>query len=233
MRQLLSARTLKSAALCGSLLALALVLSCVGNRSRSGDSCYDSADCTTTDGSLEACVNGFCEQVECLSSSDCDLGSVCDVESLDYECETGCITDTDCEAGSTCQEGQCQDYGCRSTLLDCEFGEVCDEGTGECVQADGAYCASCSLGDNVWDDGGTGSTCDDVILSNSTCGGAGSFCVNWYNMGGVPFCYVACEEQSDCPGGYLCQLMTRTLPAGCPDPYLVLGMACVADCPED
>ena len=200
-------------------------------RSRGGQSCYDSADCTTTDGSLEACINAVCEEVDCLSSSDCPLGTICDVESLDYSCDNGCLSNSDCAAGSTCEDGACITYGCRSTVLDCDFGEVCNEATGTCEETTQPHCGTCSMANNEWDDGGTTTTCDDVLISSSECGGVGDFCINWY--AGEPLCYISCEEQADCPAGYQCQQVVRPLPVGCADELLYLGLACVAECPLD
>ena len=211
------------------LLFSLLLVSCQGEERRPGDFCLDSGDCTTDDEQLEACIDSRCEAVECLSAADCEIGTICDVEGGDYRCEAGCQTDGDCLAGFSCQDGNCQPYGCRSTLLDCSFGEVCNESSGACEPAPGKHCSECSLGNNEWDDGGTNSTCDDVLLSSSECGGVGSFCMNWYE--GTPTCYVGCEDQSECPGGYQCSIVVRPLPVGCTQDYIVLGSACIAPCP--
>ena len=210
------------------LLMLALT-SCQTEAHRGGDVCFDSADCTTDEDQLEACLNARCTPVECLSSADCEIGTVCDTDSGDYRCEAGCLSDGDCLAGFRCQEGNCNLYGCRSTLLDCAFGEVCNENTGSCEASGGQHCSECSLNQNQWDDSGTTTTCDDVLLSSSECGGTGSFCMNWYE--GTPTCYVGCEDQSECPGGYQCSIVVRPLPVGCSQDYIVLGTACIAPCP--
>ena len=159
------------------LLTASLLGSC--GRGRSGEPCYETADCPAEEGELKACVSGQCEGVDCLSSSDCPMGSICSVDSFDFECQEGCNSDADCLAGSTCQEGQCADYGCRSTVLDCDLGEFCNETTGECETAEGAYCSACQMASNDWNDQGTLTTCDDILLGNDSCGGVGSFCTDW------------------------------------------------------
>jgi len=212
-----------------SLLSLMALASCQIEERRGGEVCFDSADCTTEEDKLEACLDARCEPVECLSSADCEIGTICDVEGGDYRCEAGCQSDGDCLAGFHCEEGSCNAYGCRSTLLDCAFGEVCNETSGACEPSGGRHCAECSLADNEWNDGGTTTTCDDVLLASAECGGSGSFCMNWYE--GTPTCYVGCEDQSECPGGYQCSIVVRPLPVGCSQSYIVLGSACMAPCP--
>ena len=195
---------------------------------RRGSTCYDASDCPADEGELFACTNGVCEGVDCLSTTDCPIGQICDVEDFDYECEDGCNSNFDCPAGSVCTEdGQCEEYGCRSTVLDCAWGEICDEDSGECVEADGAFCGGCSMAANAVDDQGTETTCDDVILANGGCGGAGQICMNYFDL---PTCYISCESQDDCPAGYQCLLLERGLPAGCDDDTIELGTFCFNDC---
>ena len=118
--------------------------------------------------------------------------------------------------------------GCRSSLLDCGFGELCNSVTGECYQASGAYCSPCDMGSNQWDDLGTETTCDDVLLGNEECGaGEGNFCMDWYT--GEATCYVRCMDQEDCPGGYQCFDAAWSLPQGCAESGLSLGSACFSD----
>ncbi len=215
-----------------SLLAVSLLLSlgsCAQSDRRGGEVCFDSADCATDEEQLQACIDARCEAVDCLSSADCEVGTICAAESGEYRCEAGCNSDSDCLAGSSCEDGACAPYGCRSTLLDCGFGEECNPDTGACQPTTGPHCTECSLVNNTWDDGGTPTTCDDVLLASSECGGTGSFCMNYYE--GRPVCYVGCNDQSECPGGYQCSIVIRPLPSGCSDDYIILGNACIAPCP--
>ena len=209
-----------------SLLASGLLLaSCGQPRRGGGTACYDASECSSESGELEACVGGFCEAVGCLSSSDCPLDTVCDVEDFDYECEEGCHSNADCRDGKTCEDGQCEEYGCRSTLLDCGLREICDLETGECEEAEGPYCTECNLADNEWVLGET-TACDDQLVGNDFCGGDGSYCMNL----GTPVCLVSCEEQEDCPGGYVCQQVSWGLPPGCNPDYILLEKVCLSDC---
>jgi len=211
------------------LCLLVALGSCAQDNRYGSDRCSDAGDCNTDEEQLEACIDGLCVDVGCLSSADCEIGTICDTESGDYRCEAGCLGNSDCLAGFTCDGGSCTPYGCRSTLLDCGFGEVCNPDTRACEPSDGLHCAECSLTNNAWDDAGTQTTCDGVLLSSDECGGHGSFCMNWYE--GKPVCYVGCDDQSDCPGGYGCNIVVRPLPAGCIDDYIILGSACTAPCP--
>ena len=147
--------TVRLAFLTTTLLALGLMAVSCQTRPRGGTPCYDASECSAEDGELATCVEGYCKDVECLSSSDCPLDTICDVEGNDYECKDGCNTDADCRAGKTCEDGQCEEYGCRSTVLDCDRGEFCNEETGECEEAEGAYCTECELAGNEWDLGET------------------------------------------------------------------------------
>lgn len=209
------------------LAVLALSLLSCGPSRRGMEACYDATDCSSEEGELFACTNGTCDAVDCLSTTDCPMGQICDVEANRYSCEEGCHTNVDCLAGSTCEDGTCVDYGCRSSVLDCDWGEVCNEDSGECEQAEGAYCNECSLASNVIDDAGTSTTCDDLILGNPGCGGDGQVCMNYF---GVPTCYISCTGVGTCPAGYTCQLITRGLPAACAEDYLEIGLACLNDC---
>jgi len=208
------------------LLALAFSLLSCGPR-RGGETCYDASDCPAEDGDLFACTAGTCESVQCLSTTDCPMGQVCDVDDNNYECVDGCNNDLDCLAGSTCEDGSCAEYGCRSTVLDCDWGEVCNEDSGECEEAEGSFCDACSVTSNLVDNRGTDTTCDDLILGNSGCGGDGQVCMNYF---GLPTCYVSCTGQDDCPAGYQCSLITRGLPAACEDDSIEIGAACFNDC---
>jgi hypothetical protein len=208
------------------LVLVGSLVACSSSRRRGGESCSDSSQCASESGELEACVAGYCESVECLSSSDCPMDHVCDVETNDYACDEGCNSDLDCRAGKTCVDGDCLEYGCRSTVLDCPRGEVCDLATGECEAADGMYCTECNLAGNEWDLGET-TACDDDLIGNVACGGDGSYCLNYF---GTPTCFVSCEEQEDCPAGYVCQNASWGLPLGCTQDYILLEKVCLSDC---
>ena len=194
-----------------------------------GDPCYDSGDCDADPGEVKACIAGRCESVDCNTSSDCPMGEICDVDGND--CEEGCNTDLDCLAGSRCDDGECVDYGCRSTILDCDFGEYCDEDSGSCVPADNAFCAECNTASNDYDNLGTTTTCDDVLLGNDFCGGAGNYCIDWY-FSGSSGCLIACDEEEDCPAGSQCTMSVRPLPGACGEDFLQLTTVCLADCSQ-
>ena len=198
-----------------SLLAVgalvALVSSCSGRQTTA--ECYDTSQCPADVGELVACVDAACETVECLATSDCSLGQICDVENDRYECVQGCNTDTDCPAGFSCSDdGTCAEYGCRSTLLDCDFGEFCNEATGQCESDDRPHCTPCdTLGNNI-DFGEIFDTCDDVITGNDSCGGPGAVCttiaVGEIALTDSPICYVPCQGEGDCPMGFVCSELT-------------------------
>lgn len=208
-----------------------LIVACGQTRRGGGTACFDATECSSESGELETCIDGYCKAVECLSSSDCPLDNICDVEDDDYECKEGCNADSDCRAGKTCDDGQCQEYGCRSTVLDCPRGHFCDEDSGDCYEAEGAYCTECNLADNDWDLGET-TACDDQLLGNDFCGGDGSYCVNFVEVG-TPTCFVSCDQQEDCPAGYTCQAVLWGLPAGCSQDYIQLETVCISDCSPD
>lgn len=202
----------------------------VGLDPRRGEPCFDQSHCASDVGFLRACIDNYCQPVGCLSTADCGLGFVCDLQSEDRNCIAGCQATYDCPAGSNCVGGQCIPYGCRTTVLDCAFGEVCNSETNECELAQGAYCAACDITTNVWADAGTASSCDDTIVSHPVCGADGSFC--WDPDGtGSPLCFVHCATTGDCPGGYQCVFMNRLADVGCENQFISLGSVCVADCP--
>jgi hypothetical protein len=192
------------------LLSLSVV-SCSGRRDTS--ECYEASHCSAEVGELVACIDAECETVECLSSSDCPMGRICDIDG-DYECLDGCNSDGDCPAGFSCgDEGTCEEYGCRSTLLDCDYGEICNLGTGVCEVDNRPHCTSCDPALNDWNTGVASNNCDDYFVGNTACGGTGSICNNWDWDGdpstSEPICSVACLEQDDCPMGYICMLIDQ------------------------
>ena len=218
---------------CLLLLSLLLGLcscSSAGLDPRAGEPCFTQSHCAGDAGFLRACVDNYCQPVGCLSTADCGLGFICDLSDGVHLCVEGCQGNYDCPAGSNCVDGQCEEYGCRSTVLDCAFGEVCNPDTRECEPAEGRYCNSCDIFENVWDDGGTPDSCDDTILSHPVCGGDGSFCWDPESTGQAT-CFVHCQSTGDCPAGYQCVFMNRLNEVGCEQQFISLGSVCVADCP--
>ena len=101
--------------------------------------CQDNADCNN-----QACIDNECEDVECLSSTDCQLNQFCDPKQ--YVCRDGCAEDQDCLAGESCNTNNhsCELYGCRETALDCEIGQFCNTSSGECFNDSQSRCQSCT-----------------------------------------------------------------------------------------
>ncbi len=214
------------------VLAVALLLggtlgACPGEDSvGSGAPCLDEGDCHTFDGSAQACLDGGCAQVDCLTSADCPFDSFCDVAAFD--CEPGCREDTDCAAGKSCDDGFCVERGCRDALLDCDFGEVCEDD--ECRRPGGAFCNACDPTAHEWNYRGPGN-CDDVPIGHPLCGGWGNFCLTNATM---DYCAVECLNQSDCPNGSTCSVVTYDRPAGCPgETTLQIGRVCLSTCRAD
>lgn len=215
------------------LIGLHLLGACASAPGGSGPNlsveCIEQSECATDVDSLRACVDGKCQDVACLSTTHCPLGQVCDLAEQSYTCVEGCQSNFDCQPGEGCDEGTCVDYGCRSTVLDCPLGEFCNEKTGDCEAAAQPFCDSCDVMENVWDDRGTVTDCDDLIGSHPTCG-EGSMC--WDTAGtGDARCYMPCTYRSDCPAGFQCVFLDRLTPPGCDDLWVSLGSYCVADCP--
>ena len=187
-----------------AVLAAAVVLggllgttSGCGPRPGSEAECADSGDCGVSEGELVACVSGDCEDVECLASTDCPLGSYCDLEE-GYVCSEGCEGDGDCLSGFSCNEGTCERNSCRSTVLDCDFLEICNQDSGECEEAEGVVCARCDGLFHEFDDNSTFfDPCDDTFLGHRDCG-PGAVC------GNTGHCLPPCEDNTDCPHGFQC-----------------------------
>ncbi len=197
----------------------------------SGAPCLDEGDCHTFDGSVQACVEGGCAQVDCLTSDDCPFDSFCDVENGAFDCEPGCLEDTDCAVGKECEAGYCLDRGCRDALLDCGFGEICNEDSGECERPGGSFCNACDPAAHEWNYNGPATNCDDVPIGHPLCGGWGNFCLTNATMN---YCAVECVDQSDCPNGSTCSVVTFERPAGCPgESILQIGRACLSTCRAD
>ena len=228
--------SLKLAASFTAVFVAGLVfVSCVGRNQTS--ECYDASHCSSEVGELVACISAECETVECLSSSDCALGQVCDLDG-GYDCVDGCNSDTDCPAGFSCGEkGTCEEYGCRSTLLDCDFGEICNLDTGVCETDNRPHCTSCDPFGNEWNTGDIFDDCDDFLVGNAACGGAGAVCNDWDFDGNPatsePGCYVPCQEQADCPMGFTCWLLDQPYGNGlavCDENNTYELGFCVSDC---
>lgn len=49
------------------------------------------------------CNNGDCMEPDCVDTSDCDSGYVCEAFGCEYECEI----DTDCDVTETCESNEC------------------------------------------------------------------------------------------------------------------------------
>ncbi len=144
--------------------------------------CSDHGDC----GVGQACVEGACQDVECLDSSQCAYGRFCETD-LSYTCVSGCQSDDDCLASQVCQEGECYTEPCRNADMDCWIGEFCDTGSGECYTDESiTWCMNCT---------------DHASL----CGQEG-IC---YSFGDDEqwFCGWFCQQQSDCPSGFTCTQM--------------------------
>lgn len=124
------------------------------------------------------CVDGECLLRKCSTNADCGMEAHCDAG----ECAEGCKLDADCYPGDECNEGTCRKAPCRETSVDCGFGQFCDVSTGECYDASGVYCHSCS---------------DDA-----DCGGNGNYCINFGANG--RYCGAECSYDSDCPSGFSC-----------------------------
>jgi hypothetical protein len=203
---------------------------CDGRGGRNvGVECTDSGDCNIDEGELIACVDGNCRAVDCLSSTDCALGSFCDSED-DFACVTGCRQDNDCLAGYSCDGNDCRRDACRSTVLDCDFLEVCDQDSGECERVDDDTCARCDLRGNQFDNNSTVTDfCDDTFLGHEDCGS------NWLCAGGQPgdstgHCLPPCESNDDCPHGFQCvPLAFDSIPPTCGKNPVLTNPVCLSD----
>lgn len=122
------------------------------------------------------CVQGICQEKRCATSDQCAMEHYC----AEGACVTGCEEDSDCYPGDICNTDllTCETGGCEDAHRDCGFKEFCNAASGECYEAAGYYCKSCS--------------------SNEDCGGAGNYCTSY------GFCGVDCNSNSDCPAGFDC-----------------------------
>ena len=177
----------------------------------SGPACADNAQCTN-----QACIEGVCRDVDCLSSSDCQLYEFCN--DVDYTCTAGCAEDTDCMAGESCNTdtNTCEDYGCRDTQLDCPIGQFCNASSGDCFDDPYGTCDMCTYNDNSND-------IFELLLGGSL---YDRHCVQW-DQAGTTFYWLAICDVNDgadaCARGFTCV----------PDIYGDSTMrvdACIGDC---
>lgn len=138
--------------------------------------CLDHAEC----GELQACIENACLDVECLTSSQCELGHFCNTHGDAFVCKEGCESSDDCAAGEECTDNTCEDYGCRSTTLDCPVGTSCDSVTGNCNEV-ADLCTS---------------TCD--VYDSPNCGGGMECAVASYGE--------SCQRDQECGSGYSCDM---------------------------
>lgn len=184
--------------------------------------CVDNGECTEG----QACIDQQCEDVECLTSTDCPIAHVCHPKQ--YYCVPGCAEDEDCLAGQTCnsESHECVDAACRTTELDCHVGDVCDPVSGQCVEPANAVCETgchiynspnCPGGGtcvqslsgqtcNSANDCDAGETCDPFLTSTDTCWSDGdcpvdgSYCYFGQCVADychVDYCYFKCDSSDD------------------------------------
>lgn len=158
----------------GVFLGLCLGLS-TGCEKKVVGECSEDQPCDA----FATCVDGECLLKKCSTAADCGMEAHCD----NGECAEGCKVDSDCYPGDSCgAEGNCRTADCRETSVDCSFGQYCDVSTGDCYNATGVLCSTCS--------------------DNADCGGNGNYCINFGANG--RYCGTECSYDSDCPAGYMC-----------------------------
>jgi hypothetical protein len=210
------------------LLLPVLVLACGRPRGQAVE-CRDASGCDAEPGEFTTCIDGDCETVECLASSDCPIGSYCD-SGDDYECIEGCQADGDCLAGESCNDDRlCVARGCRSTVLDCPHGQECNTDSGSCEPISGTHCDVCDATglSYQWDTGGTFDQCDDTYVGHFTCG-TGAFCLT--DEAATGRCMPGCDPSvaDSCAWGFTCNPITIDWQLLCGDNEpRVLGYACI------
>lgn len=167
--------------------ALLLVLLPLFVACRPVPECQVHAECADGQG----CVLGQCEDVECLSSSECAIEQYCNQES--YNCTPGCEFSEDCYVGDRCDalSNTCVTRRCTDTQRDCDGGERCDQATGECYLDPGPHCEPCN--------------------GQGQCG-ANAECFA-FSGGGGGYCFVECNPEAveACPAGFQCTLVNGSL----------------------
>lgn len=147
--------------------------------------CIYHSDCAP----FEGCLDGSCQAVGCLSTSECPFGNICD--QAQHTCVTGCEIDSDCNAGEACDGGSCVAVACDDALEDCGLGESCDLATGECEVPEGDWCAPCD------------STATDAC-------GDDAYCHYWeWQTPDDAYCLPTCDPGvlEPCPVGFICAEM--------------------------
>jgi hypothetical protein len=87
--------------------------------------CDDGVGCT-----LDACVNGDCQNIET-----CLQGEYCNASTGNCEKEATCKIDADCDDGVGCTLDACVDGDCQN-IETCAQGEYCSTSTGNCETAE-------------------------------------------------------------------------------------------------
>ena len=212
----LSDRTIAAIAL--TVLSLGMVLhACLPQRPGDLDEgeCLDDGDCSA-EGSLQACISGECDAVDCLSSNDCPLSTHCD----DNACSAGCEHDGDCLSGFQCNDGgACVESECRSTVLDCYAGQFCMNG--QCVDAGPPLCKPCDamdIFDAILDNQGN-------VMGYTSCGGIGAFCLALV-QNGPEYCWTPCIDTPDCPAAFECVEIINSLT------QQVIAKNCIGPCDD-
>lgn len=162
------------------LLLLVLLAGC-----DKGTPCQSDLTC----GEMQACVpaqngQGYCEDVDCLSSLDCELENFCNLDT--HTCDPGCEFSTDCLTADRCDAvtATCVERRCTDTQRDCDVGERCNTSTGQCQVDPAPHCQPCS--------------------SSTQCGSEGECWGLVENAGG--FCLLSCSPEAfdPCPAGLQC-----------------------------
>jgi len=150
--------------------------------------CYSNDDCT--DGSVCDILSGECiSSTSCRDDFHCDIGQICENE----VCRVGCRDTADCdlENREVCIDGECRFGLCENNSY-CEFGRICNLDDNSCVLPEDPHCVEgCS---HICEQCG-----EDTEIG--PCGDPANVCVR---SGEQTHCWVACEEDEECPSGYQC-----------------------------
>jgi hypothetical protein len=187
---------------CGSAADCTLVSSAECLQMTGG---YCAEDCSST-GQLGCPDESVCHQLSdqanycldgCLSSADCREGYRCALQpdlKMFYPdgagvCLPACVSDSDCGTGMVCAGGDCVSKVGASAGVGAPCGSSAQCNSGFCLAGSdfpGGYCSSPC--------GGHLSDCE---------AGAGCYQV----PSGTSFCMKACETNSDCRGGFPCEVV--------------------------